>query len=200
MKILSQSVKLESVTENPERLIEKHGRICWGSHDKMTENSAPEFISKLIRLGHHSVIEHASASFKIVADRAICMEIVRHRIASFSMSSTRYIRYTDDVPFIEPPDLNKEQRIEWMESCVFSEKQYKKLLSMGCSPQIARSVLPNCTAAELAMTANLREWLHFIELRGSKAAHPQIRPIAHEINRILAEYAPSVFIVKADDE
>ena len=196
MKIVKQSVKLESVTEKPERLIEKHGRICWGSHDKTTENSAHEFISKLIRLGHLSVIEHASASFKIVADRAICMEIVRHRIASFSMSSTRYIRYTDDVPFIEPPDLNEGQRIEWIESCVFSEKQYKKLLSMGCSPQIARSVLPNCTAAELAMTANFREWLHFIELRGSKAAHPQIRPIAHEIKRILAEYAPSIFSVE----
>ena len=193
MKILNQSVKLESVTENPERLIEKQGRICWGSYDKMTENSAHEFISKLIRLGHHSVIEHANASFKIVADRAICMEIVRHRIASFSMSSTRYIRYKDDVPFIEPPDLNEEQRREWIEACVFSEKKYKKFLSTGCSPQIARSVLPNCTAAELAMTANFREWRHFVNLRSSKAAHPQIRPIAIEINNILADHAPSIF-------
>lgn len=188
MKILNQSVKLESVTENPERLIEKHGRICWGSYDKMTENSAPEFISKLIRLGHHSVIEHANASFKIVADRA-----VGHRIASFSMPSTRYIRYKDDVPFIEPPDLNEEQRREWIEACVFSEKKYKKLLSIGCSPQIARSVLPNCTAAELVMTANFREFLHFVNLRSSKAAHPQIRPIAIEINNILADHAPSIF-------
>ena len=102
-------------------------------------------------------------------------------------------KFENQCSFIEPPDLTPLQQVLWRKSCEDAEDSYFKMLKMGCSAQIARSVLPTCLKTELVMTANFREWLHFIELRGSKAAHPQIRPIAHEINRILSEHAPSIF-------
>lgn len=193
MKIVKQSVTLVSITKDPEKLIERFGRICWASDDKMTDSTAPEFVKKLKERGHHSVIEHASASFLIVTDRSICMEILRHRIASYSMSSTRYIRYNDEIPVVEPIGLNDDQFSVWHDACVESELNYNLMLSKGCSPQVARDVLPNCLAAELAMSCNFREWMHFIKLRGSKAAHPKIRKIAGMVLDILVKHAPNVF-------
>lgn len=203
MKIVKQSVKLLWITENPEFQIERSGRLCYKSEDNMTPESSGEFCEKMKRLGHHAMIEHAVASFRIVTDRGVSHEIVRHRIASFAQESTRYCNYSADkfggeIKVIEPPGLDTVQRGYWLLGCEYSERRYLGMLGCGCSPQIARSVLPTCLKTELVMTANLREWLHFIELRGSKAAHPQIRPIAHEINRILAEHAPSIF--KLEDE
>ena len=166
----------------------------------MKPESSGEFCKKMKRLGHHAMIEHAVASFRIITDRGISHEIVRHRVASFAHESTRYCNYSADkfenqCSFIDPPGLDVNQRSHWYMACEFAERRYIDMLKAGCSPQIARSVLPTCLKTEIVMTANFRALLHFIKLRGSKAAHPQIRPIAHEINRILAEYAPSIFSV-----
>ena len=200
MKIVKQSVNLLWITENPEFQIERAGRTCYKSEDRITADSARLFAGKMREHGHHAMIEHAVASFRIITDRGITHEIVRHRIASFAQESTRYCNYSADkfenqCSFIEPPDLAPLQKVLWRKSCEDAEDSYFKMLAMGCSAQIARSVLPTCLKTEIVMTANFRALLHFIELRGSKAAHPQIRPIAHEINRILAEYAPSIFSV-----
>jgi thymidylate synthase (FAD) len=81
----------------------------------------------------------------------------------------------------------------WISACEIAERLYLDMIESGVSPQIARSVLPNCLKTELVMTANLREFRHFITLRGSKAAHPQIHPIALAIWPILMDYAPSIF-------
>lgn len=198
MKIVKQSVKLLWITENPEFQIERAGRTCYKSEDRITADSARLFAGKMREHGHHAMIEHAVASFRIITDRGISHEIVRHRIASFAQESSRYCRYNDDkfgneISVIAPPGLSDIAYDIWERSCLEAEESYLSMLSEGCSAQIARSVLPTCLKTELVMTANFREWLHFIELRGSKAAHPQIRPIAHEINRILAAHAPSIF-------
>ena len=205
MKIVKQSVKLLWITENPEFQIERAGRTCYKSEDRITADSARLFAGKMREHGHHAMIEHAVASFRIITDRGISHEIVRHRIASFAQESTRYCNYSNEkfgneIAVIEPPGPSDEYGYipipwfcSWFEACKSAERNYFVMINAGCSPQIARSVLPTCLKTELVMTANLREWLHFIELRGSKAAHPQIRPIAHEINRILAEHAPSIF-------
>ncbi len=198
MKIVEPSVELLWITENPERQIEMAGRTCYKSEDKITPDSARIFAGKMREHGHHAMIEHAVASFRIITDRGITHEIVRHRIASFAQESTRYCNYSSDkfenqCSFIEPPNLNEEQKKVWEKSCLDAEKSYFSLLSAGCSAQIARSVLPTCLKTELVMTANFREWRHFIALRGTKAAHPQIRPIAGMIKDILVQHAPSVF-------
>ncbi len=198
MKIVKPSVELLWITKDPEQQIEVAGRNCYKSEDKITKESAGKFVGMLRKSGHHAMIEHAVASFRIITDRGITHEIVRHRLASYAQESTRYCNYTKDkfgneCSFIQPPDMNFVQTTDWRYACENAEHSYFKMLENGCTPQIARSVLPNCLKTEIIMMANLREWRHFIKLRGSQAAHPQIRPVAYGVWSILMIHAPNVF-------
>lgn len=142
----------------------------------------------LIKRGHESVLEHASITVRFVCDRSISHEIVRHRLASYSQESQRYVRYNGDIEFINPRMPNAKAYEAWQELCERAEETYKELLSYGVQPQQARSVLPNSTKTEIIMTANLREWRHFLKLRTAKAAHPQMReltvPLLHELQKL----------------
>ena len=198
MKIIEQSVELLWHTPEPEKQIEIAGRTCYKSEDKINDTSAYFFCKRMVDSGHHAMIEHASASFKIVCDRGISHEIVRHRVASYAQESTRYCNYSKDkfnneCSFIEPPRLVGLNHHAWENACKFAENQYFLLLNRGVSAQIARSVLPTCLKTEIVMTCNLREWRHFITLRNSKAAHPQIKRIAEDILIELLKIAPSIF-------
>ncbi len=198
MEIVEQSVELLWITDKPEYQIELAGRTCYKSEDKMSDDSAKTFSRRIRDHGHHAILEHAAASFRIITDRGISHEIVRHRVASYAQESTRYCNYSSgkfnkQCTFIEPPDLTTIQREIWERSCLEAEKNYFDLLDNGCSAQMARSVLPNCLKTEIVMMANFREWRHFINLRGTKAAHPQVRPIAKKIWNILMEHGSSVF-------
>ncbi len=198
MKIIKPSVELLWITPDSELQIEAAGRTCYKSEDKITADSAFKFVEQMRKRGHHAMIEHAVASFRIVTDRGITHEIVRHRLASYAQESTRYCNYTGDkfgkeCSFIEPPGLNSEQLGFWKSGCRAAEDSYFLLLEAGCSPQIARAVLPNCLKTEIVMMAHLREWRHFIKLRGARAAHPQIRPVARDILWHLMQHAPSIF-------
>ena len=199
MKIVPHSVELLWITPDPYKHIEMSGRVCYKSEDKITKDSAVKFCSMIKQRGHESVVEHAVASFKIICDRGVSHEIVRHRIASYSQESTRYCNYSKDkfgneISVIEPPGLTGEAREDWVQAMKWAEDSYVSMLAEGCSPQIARSVLPTCLKTEIVMTANFREWMHFINLRTSPAAHPQIRPIAEEIRLKLADYCPTIFV------
>jgi len=180
-------------------MIETAGRTCYKSEDRITEKSAGEFVKRIVHSGHHAMIEHASASFRIITDRGITHEIVRHRLASYAQESTRYCNYSKDkfgneCAFIQPPELENERAFGvWETACSVAEANYFGLLASGISPQIARAVLPNCLKTEIVMTANFREWRHFIALRSSPHAHPQIRPIAATIYDVLMKHAPNAF-------
>ena len=102
-------------------------------------------------------------------------------------------KFGNECSFIQPPSLTDTQMRIWKYACENAEHDYFEMLEAGCIPQIARSVLPNCLKTEIVMMANLREWRHFIKLRGSLAAHPQIRPIAYQIWEFLMSIAPSVY-------
>lgn len=198
MKTVEQSVELLWVTPEPEKQIERAGRTCYKSEDKITENSAGDFCGRMKESGHHAMIEHASASFRIVTDRGISHEIVRHRIASYAQESTRYCNYSkkkfgDELTFVRPPGLEGKSLLAWAFACQRAEGTYMELLSQSITPQIARSILPTCLKTEIVMTCNFREWMYFIKLRGSKAAHPQIRVIANLISEELKAIAPSIF-------
>lgn len=198
MKIIEPSVQLLWITPDAEAQIEAAGRTCYKSENKITPDSAQEFCRKMQKSGHHAMIEHAAASFRIVTDRGITHEIVRHRLASYAQESTRYCNYSlekfgNECTFIRPPGLDSDQEQIWARSCWMAEVTYFDLLCKGVSPQIARSVLPTCLKTEIVMMANFREWRHFISLRSSSAAHPQIRPIANSICQELAHHAPSIF-------
>ena len=165
--------------------IEKIGRVCYKSEGKITEDSAEKFISNIIESGHESVIEHETISVRVICDRGVSHEIVRHRIASYSQESTRYCNYSNEKFGKEltviKPIFWTEDSIEykvWLEMMNEIEKKYNMLVDMGAKPQEARSILPNSLKTEIIMTMNLREWSHFFKLRMSLRAHPQMREIA----------------------
>ena len=168
--------------------IERAGRVCYKSEDRITEDSAEKFVKMIIESGHESVIEHEKISVKIVCDRGVSHEIVRHRIASFSQESTRYCNYNKnkfggEITVIRPLFWNEdsEEFKIWVDCMRYVEKTYLSLIEKGAQPQEARSVLPNSLKTEIVVTMNLREWRHFFKLRTSERAHPQMRQIAKMI-------------------
>lgn len=186
------------------KLIEKAGRTCYKSEEFIKEDSAAEFVRKIIKNGHEAVIEHYSITVRIVCDRGVTHEIVRHRLASYSQESTRYCNYSKDkfsnqLTFIEPcfwdtnTDEGKKKYEIWKQAMEFAEKCYLQLIENGATPQEARSVLPNSLKAELVMTMNLREWRNFFKLRTSAASHPQMREIAVPLLEKFKEIIPVVF-------
>lgn len=202
MKIIEPSVSLEQEieTEKIMKHIEKAGRVCYKSENNISDDSADIFIRNILKRGHESVIEHISITFKIVCDRGVTHEIVRHRIASFSQESTRYCNYSQDkfgneLTFIKPCFWSEDsENFElWKDMMEKIEERYFELLGNKVSPQEARSILPNSLKTEIYVTMNLREWRHFLKLRTSKAAHPQMRQIAIMIYDIFAEKLPVVF-------
>ena len=202
MKIINPSVEILTPIDGDWVLkhIERCGRVAYKSQDKIAAGSAEKLIRHFIKLGHESVLEHFSFTVKFTVDRGISHEIVRHRMASYTQESTRYCNYSIDKfgneitvirpCFFEPGDAVYD---EWVLACYKAEAGYFKLLELGAKPEQARAVLPNSLKTELVMTANLREWRHFLKLRTAKDAHPQIREVALMLLDKLHDAIPVVF-------
>jgi len=205
-------VRLPMPWEEMIKHIEWCGRTCYKSEDLITETSAEAFMRKLIDSGHESVIEHIGFTVKFIEDRGITHEHVRHRITSLSQESTRYCNYSKgkfgnsitvvsikrgielDAATAKLPLPNKEAIIDvWMKAMIAAEKYYMKMIELGASAQIARSVLPQSTKAELVISANIREWRHILKLRTSRAAHPQMREVMIPLLRMLQKQCPVLF-------
>ena len=215
MKIIKPSAEIFAGNSSPEallRTIERAGRVCYKSEERITEDSAENFVRGLIKRGHESVLEHVSFTIRFICDRGITHEIVRHRLASYSQESTRYCNYSTgkfggEITVIEPLFFAPGSRLyeRWKEACSDAEDAYFDLLEMGATPQEARSVLPNSLKTEIVMTANVREWRHFFKLRCSNAAHPQMREVAKMALEKARIFIPVVFDdiyeeVMADDQ
>lgn len=153
------------------RIIETVGRVAYQSEPK---GDPAAFVRMLIKRGHDSVLEHVSISARILTDRGIAQELTRHRIASYTMESTRYVRYNDGLTVIEPPGLSLFSRSAWRDAIIAAEMDYATMIRDMTPPQLARSVLPLCLACELTMTANVRQWRHVLRQRSAPAAHPQM--------------------------
>lgn len=188
MKIIKANAFIESTITQKEAMdiIERAGRTCYKSENKITEGSAEDFIRNIIKRGHETVIEHVSITARVICDRGVTHEIVRHRLASYSQESTRYCNYSSDkfgneITVIKPCfwEETDPKYITWKYAAQVAERVYFDLLNAGATPQEARSVLPNSLKTEIVMTMNLREWRHFFKLRCSSAAHPQMREVAN---------------------
>lgn len=180
--------------------IELCGRVCYKSEGKITDDSAEKFVAAVIKRGHEAVLEHQSITVKFVCDRGVSHEIVRHRLAAYCQESTRYCNYSKEgfggeITVIKPFYLEEGTRAfaSWRGACETAERAYLSLLDWGCSPQEARAVLPNSLKTEVVMTANLREWRHFFQLRTAKAAHPQMRELTRPLLCTMQELVPVVF-------
>ena len=202
MKIIKQNVELISKTpyETVLQIIETAGRTCYKSepNESFDEKRAEAFIKRILDSKHESVIEHQSLTFRITTNRAIANEITRHRIASYSQESTRYCNYCKDkfdneITVIEPlyDDCGTNEKYdEWYNTMLDIEKTYLSLTNQGVKPDIVRGILPLDLKTELVVTMNFRALRHFISLRSSGHAHPQIREIAGQIYDILNERYP----------
>ena len=202
MRIIKPSIEILTPIDREKILktIELAGRTCYKSEDQITEDSASQFVKKVIRSGHLSVIEHYNITFKLICDRGCSHEVVRHRISSYSQESTRYANYSKDkfdnqITVIKPFffENDSEKLSVWIKAMDYAEQAYMKLIKLGATPEQARSVLPNSLKTELVVTMNLRELRHFLKLRTSKASHPQIREIAIPLLEKLKEKLPEVF-------
>ena len=190
--IIEDEVKGDEILKN----IERYGRTCYKSEDKITPDSARKFVEMILKGGHESVIEHEKITVRVVCDRGVTHEIVRHRLASYSQESTRYCNYkSKGLQVIEPLffEKNSEKYQIWQEAMAVAERAYNKLIELGATPQEARSVLPNSLKTEIVITYNLREWRHFLKLRTSKRAHPQMREIAIPLLNEFKERIPVIF-------
>jgi len=187
-------VRLLAITPGAEELVEQAGRLCYASGDKLGSNE--NWLQARIKQGHESLIEHASATFYIKASRALTHELVRHRIASYSQRSQRYVK-EKEADYITPPEVSPGTEPEL--AAVFEKamaaawQNYHKLLKAGVKPEIARYVLPNACATEIICTWNFREIRHIIRLRTSPAALPEMRAVAGKIRDIMKIQAPRVF-------
>ena len=195
MKIIQPSIEILTPIDGDYilKFLERCGRTCYKSEDKITEDSAEKFVRALIKSGHESVIEHYSITVKVVCSRAISHQIVRHRIGSYSQESQRYVSYKDGIEVIERPGLKGEALKEWEGAQQRSIDSYRRLIELGIKPEVARDVLTNAAATEIVMTLNPRQWRHFCRLRTSPAADPQMRVIAEMILKEFKEQVPVIF-------
>ena len=201
--ILIAKTKLigDNSLESPMKLIEQAGRTCYKSESKISKDSWKPFVNMIKAKGHESVLEHVSATIRIICDRGVSHELVRHRIASFSQESTRYCNYSPDkkgLIFVKPfwyslPNVNPDKIAYFENAMLLEEEAYNKLIELGATPQEARAVLPNALKTEIVATMNLRSWKHFLELRLSPQAHPDMRIVARLIKDQLMFNFPVVF-------
>ena len=199
--------------------IEKIARVCYKSEDKIEEDgsSAKRFVQMLLNNGHEAMLEHSSLSVKFIVDRGVSHELVRHRIASFAQESTRYCNYSQDkfgnqlnvisiAPGIQLDNkMSTQTKLEtkpgtiqaiineWFKAMEDAEEHYMRMLQLGATPQIARSVLPNSTKTEITITANYREWRAFFKLRTANVAHPEMRQVTIPLLNELKGLIPVVF-------
>ncbi|MDI6884133.1 MAG: FAD-dependent thymidylate synthase [Hadesarchaea archaeon] len=200
--ISKAKVELLFITPNAEKLIETAGRTCYSSLDKRGKNTEKEFIKRLIKKGHLSVLEHAHATFRISGvSRAFTHQLVRHRLCSFSQRSQRYVNESN-FTCIEPESIKNNLRAHSIFTEIMDKTRaaYSELQRLGIKNEDARFVLPNAVESIIVVTANLREWRHIIELRGEPGAQWEIRKVTIEILKMLKKYVPTVFADFVIDE
>lgn len=202
MKIVKADVEIVSKITGTDALkhLELCGRECYHSQGNITADSAKRFVGNIIRRGHESVLEHVSITVRFTVDRGVSHEIVRHRIASFSQESTRYCNYSlgkfgSEITVIEPCFWKRGSDMYnlWRNACALAERQYLYMIDCGATPQEARTVLPHSVKTGIMMTANIREWRHFLKLRCAEDAHPQMREVALKLLLRFHELIPVCF-------
>lgn len=201
MKLIEPQVFVEDYNgKEIMRRIERACRICYRSEDKITDTSYKNLLKNCINRGHESVLEHEKISAKLIGDIGTYKDLTRHRIASFSVESTRYCNYGKDkfgneLKFMKPVNIEegtKKYEI-WKECMKNIEKSYIEMSNLGCLPDQLRLLLPHSTAAEYALTANIREWRHILSLRCSSHTHPAIRQLLIPLLLKFKEDMPELF-------
>ncbi len=193
--VYKADVELLAITPDCERVIESCGRTCYESYDKVTEDSHKKIIRHLLKNGHTSVFEHASITFRLSnVSRSLTHQLVRHRIASYSQKSQRYVK-EQNFNFIIPDSII-DDKLSWAlyTDCMdMIDNTYNKLVKAGIRKEDARFVLPNACTSNIDMTINFRSLFNFFNLRGDIHAQWEIRRVAMAMLDLVKEHAPTVF-------
>lgn len=196
MEMVRPSITIIDKIDGDELLkkLEEAARTCYQSPSN--NETREQFLRNIIKSGHTSVIEHIVITAKIICDRGVSHELVRHRIASYSQESTRYVNYNNKgMKFIRPITIVDNEKLFkfWEDACKASEVAYCCMIENGAKPQDARDVLNNSLKTEIVMTMNPRSLRNFFELRCAKSAHPHIKEIAIPYLLFLQERIPVLF-------
>jgi len=195
------NVLLLNYTPEPERTVAMAAKLCYNSStipellEEISKKEQAKFIQMLVASGHMSPIEHAVYTFGVEGiSRACSHQLVRHRIASYSQQSQRYVNYKN-LKFIVPPEIAKDEqrKKEFLTECLEDFRKYLKLVEEGYSEEDSRFVLPNATETKMIITMNARELLHFYELRTCERAQWEIRNMAKEMLKLAYATAPNLF-------
>lgn len=183
------------------RKLNRSARVCYLSEPK--DQPDEKLVTTITKSGHTSVLEHVCVTFDIITDRGVLAEFTRHRHASYSVESTRYCNYQDEMTFINMIEFihsDTKAKDIWRSSCERSVEEYQQLITLGCKPQEARSVLNNSLKCKMRVTMNLRSMINFFNLRCTKTAHPHIKQIAIPMLKYMQERLPCIFNTIECDE
>jgi len=219
------NVKLIAHTVMPEKVVAAAAKLCYSDTgamnlmDGMTDEKAESFVEMLSTIGHESPIEHAVFTFAVEGvSRSLLAQITRHRLASFSVQSQRYVKLTN-FQYITPPEIACDPEAlalyeQTMQNCVdayqklteiLEARHYQDFLSQGCSEkeahrkaekkaiEDARFVLPNAGETKMVVTMNARELLHFFRLRCCNRAQWEIRALAKAMLKEVYPVSPALF-------
>jgi len=194
-------VQLLTHTPDPEQVAAAAARLCYSSAsiEQLLERSRDDhaaLLAKILDLGHFSVLEHASFTFGIEGiSRACSHQLVRHRIASYSQQSQRYVTVKERFPAVTPPSIAARPELEQRFAALLDECHavYRELYEAGIPAEDARFVLPNAAETKLVMTMNARELRHFFELRCCRRAQWEIRAMAVAMLSECKRVAPLLF-------
>lgn len=195
--------------ENPIQLIEKAGRTCYKSYDKITDDSAAKFVGMLRKLGHESVIEHSWVAVRFIGcSRAFTHQLVRHRLMAISQESQRYCDesgFFQNDYFVIPPSLEEAGLVDWYCGKLKQiDGWYRELQEMlkeaikagktkGKVNEDARFLLPNAVCSEIVISCNFREWRHIFKMRTDIRAQWEIRYATIDLLREFQKLFPVVF-------
>ena len=180
--------------------IERACRTCYRSEGLITEDSYKRLLKNCINRGHESVLEHEKITVRMICDIGVYKDLTRHRFGSFSIESTRYCNYSNDkfnnqIKFIKPCNIDGSSELysNWIGAMDFIEKEYIAMSNNGATPDQLRMILPHSTAAQVTMTANIREWKHILDLRTKNMTHPAIRQLLIPLLLKFKEDMPELF-------
>ena len=196
-------VRLLNHTPDPERAIAAAARLCYAPVgaaqllETMSDDAVRRVLKTIITSGHTSALEHASYTFAIDGvSRALTHQLVRHRLASYNQQSQRYVSYEEQPEFIVPPKVaaDAEALARFNASNQATFEAYRALLDLGVAPEDARYLLPNAMETKIVVSMNIRELLHFFELRCCNRAQWEIRELAHRMLDLAEPTAPYIFM------
>lgn len=201
MKIIEPKMEVEKFDGKAiMKRLERACRTCYRSEGSITDESYKTLLNNCITRGHESILEHEKITIRMTCDIGVYKDLTRHRIASFSVESTRYCNYGKDkfdneIKVMRPCNIDPNSKLyeHWTIAMEQIEKEYLDMSKEGATADQLRMLLPHSTAAEVTMSANIREWKHIFNLRANNHAHPAIQQLLIPLLLLFKKEMPEIF-------